>query len=145
MKLVLPTAQHVCHVAANLRAGDAEELRLWDGSTPAQGVLASVRASQVLHTVLVSDQPAGLCGVNRGRVWLLGTDLLTASQREVRSSVRLSRAWVTDQARRFGRLFNFVWARHTAALRWLRWLGFTIEPARPMGLAGAAFHPFHLA
>lgn len=145
MKLVLPTAQHVCHVAAHLRAGDAEELRLWNGSTPGGGVLASVRCSQVVNTVLVSDEPAGLCGVNRGRVWLLGTDLLTASQREVRSSVRLSRAWVTDQARRFGRLFNFVWAGNAVSVRWLAWLGFTLEPALPLGCAGAPFHPFHFA
>lgn len=145
MKLEQTTAQHLCHVAANLRESDVTELRLWNGSTPAAAVLSSVSCSQVINTVMVGDVPAGLCGVNRGRVWLFGTNLLTASQREVRSSVRFSREWVRLQARRFGQLFNYVWSGNAISLRWLRWLGFTIEPSRPMGLAGASFHPFHLA
>lgn len=145
MQLVKTQAEHICHVAAHLRTADAEEARLWDGSTPAGAVLNSVRSSQVVNTVVIGGEAAGLCGVNRGRVWLLGTPRLTASAREVRASVRLTRQWLEAQRARFGRLHNFVWAGHAEAVRWLQWLGGTLEAARPLGLARAAFHPFHFA
>jgi hypothetical protein len=42
----------------------------------------------------------------------------------------------------FPEMRNYVDARHARSIRWLKWLGFTIEEARPMGFAGLPFHPF---
>jgi hypothetical protein len=37
---------------------------------------------------------------------------------------------------------NLVHARNERAVRWLRWLGATIDPAVSWGLAGEKFMPF---
>ena len=42
----------------------------------------------------------------------------------------------------FEHLENWVDARNTKAVRWLRWLGFTIHPAGPYGVMGLPFHRF---
>ncbi len=39
-------------------------------------------------------------------------------------------------------LRNHVDARNSQAIRWLGWLGFTLKPAVPYGVARLPFHPF---
>ena len=39
-------------------------------------------------------------------------------------------------------MFNYVDARHTDAIRWLKWLGFTLHPATPYGPFDLPFHKF---
>ena len=41
-------------------------------------------------------------------------------------------------------LLNYVDARNTAAIRWLKWLGFNFAPAAPYGARRFPFHQFTL-
>ena len=43
-----------------------------------------------------------------------------------------------------GMLFNHVDVRNRAAIRFLRWAGFTIMDPAPTGRGGALFHPFFI-
>ena len=42
----------------------------------------------------------------------------------------------------YDRLENRVDARNVPAIRYLRWLGFTLWPVMPWGHAGLPFYPF---
>lgn len=44
----------------------------------------------------------------------------------------------------FALLTNYVDARNAVSIRWLRWLGFEIEPAAPFGIHGLPFHRFSM-
>jgi len=62
------------------------------------------------------------------------------------------RRWFLAESRRqvgrmlghYARLENRVDARNGPAIRYLRWLGFTLEPATPWGAAGLPFHKFSM-
>ena len=90
--------------------------------------------------------PAAIVGL--GRSALLGGHgvpwALTgpAVERHRRFLLRESRRQVARMRDEAAPLINYVHAGHRRALRWLRWLGFTIEPARP--LARGMFHRFTL-
>ena len=58
--------------------------------------------------------------------------------------LRRSRNVVHDMLSRYDELYNYVDARNTQAIRWLRWLGFTIMDTEPYGLCGLPFHRFEM-
>jgi RimJ/RimL family protein N-acetyltransferase len=45
----------------------------------------------------------------------------------------------------FGRLENYVHAENKASVRWLKWLGFTMDEAAPYGPRGENFIHFYKA
>ena len=56
--------------------------------------------------------------------------------------LRRCRPAVDYMAERYPVLTNAVDARNALAIGWLRWLGFTIKPAIPVGPDRLPFHPF---
>lgn len=120
-----------------LRAPDrAEVLAL--GVDPVEGLLTSLRSSQEAYTARAADgriicmagvSPATLTGPT-GVPWLLGSDLVPVYRRPFMLETRAMVArWLTL----FPVLRNIVDARYAAAIRWLRWLGFTIGEPLPIG------------
>ena len=63
-------------------------------------------------------------------------------ERHQRAFLRRNREYVRQMQAAFPTLRNMVDARNEVSIRWLRWLGFTIEPAIRWGAAGMPFHPF---
>lgn len=57
---------------------------------------------------------------------------------------RENRKYLSSLLERYDMLFNYVDARHTASIRWLRRLGFSMEPAAPFGVDGVPFHRFEM-
>ena len=55
---------------------------------------------------------------------------------------RMSRPFLRLMKDRHLRLTNHVDVRNALAIRWLRWLGFTLDPAAPAGPFGFMFHHF---
>lgn len=118
-----------------LRAQDhAEVLAL--GREPLEALQESVAQAREAWTYR-DDSGAIICmaGVapisHIGRVgvpWLLGSDLVRAhAPTFYRESRRMVGQWLDT----FPVLQNQVPADYTAALRWVKWLGFSIEPAQP--------------
>lgn len=75
--------------------------------------------------------------------WLLGTDLLSRPL-FARTALRRARLEVRGYCEQYRLLVNYVDARNTPSIRWLRRVGFTIEPAAPHGVAGLPFHRFYM-
>ena len=94
----------------------------------------------------MGGQPFCMLGVSassplcrHGIPWLLGGPQI---QDNVPGFLRLSKAAFAKILQRYPSLSNHVDARNLNAIRWLKWLGFTIRPAQPHGPFNLPFHPF---
>jgi hypothetical protein len=119
-----------------MRQRDRAEVLASHGVSPEDAVMQSWRHSVVCHSIIGDDgSPVGLAGVtSSGSIWLLATDGLLATPGHRRQFVRGARIWVESLLDSgMGPLHNWTLARNRVALRWLRSLGFTVEPPAPMG------------
>jgi len=138
-------------VAARLRPGDLREIAACGFQE--QDAETAIRTSMALSpliclTGMMDDTPAAMFGVaaagllsTSGRPWMLGTDIidLPAAQRAL---LAFSRQVADLMRRHYDYLENYVDTRYTAAVRWVRWMGFTLEPPVPYGIHGELFHRF---
>jgi len=76
-----------------------------------------------------------------GSPWMLGTPEL---DRHSRVLVRRTPEYIGRMLNAFPHLVNFVHAKNTTSVRWLRRLGFTLHDARPYGALGEPFHFFEM-
>lgn len=144
---VRATTAHIARIATNAREADRREL--WAGwrHTPKEALEYGLAQSSHAWTGLSNLQPFVMFGVvpanllcGEGRIWLIGTDEILTHQV---TFLRRSKPMLARMQAMYSRLSNYVAADNEAAVRWLSWLGFTIEPAQPFGASGALFHHFH--
>ena len=141
------TQEHIDAMKGRLRFGDAEECRAL-GYDPDDALQESFTESCYNVTVLKEDVPIAMAGVrphpsllsNEGLPWCLTTEEVLEVPK---TFMRLSKSVVHDLfARKYNYLFNVVDARYNQAVRWLKWLGYTIDDAQPLGVNGEMFHLF---
>lgn len=136
------------HVAAGMRQADRREIAAAHGIDDPVAILhAAVRASHLVWTCDVGA-PIAILGVaplnlleGKGIPWMLATD---AADRHPRIMLEGGRSMIALWRRTYPTLANFVHAENAKSVRWLKWLGFTVDPAQPFGAAGESFHRFHL-
>ena len=115
-------------VAENIRDADRDEIAANSGQTPLEALITGFSTSDVPFTIVGDGVPAGIFGAGPampgvGMIWLLGTDLLLKNTTRF---LRESRFWLDQCARPYDMMFNFVDARNTVHIRWIKWLGFTL-------------------
>ena len=131
----------VDHVAANLRDADLVELRAAGFDDPAGEVRRGWVGSDWTRSVLIDGVPAILYGVaptglqGCGSPWMLATDGIRAITRQFLLG---SRGEVERMREAYCFLVNQVHRGNALSIRWLRWLGFTIDP-EPAGRDGQFF------
>jgi hypothetical protein len=143
----IATPQDVACLGPWLRAADVEEIRAVSGLAPIEALRRSYDFSTHVWAVRAVDGwTIALWGVGplslvegRGCPWLLAADAFEDLGRDI---ARLSRPLLAGMRDYYPRLENRVDARHARAVRWLSWLGFTIEPPVPWGIEGRPFHRF---
>ena len=127
-----------------LRPADATEvLRMGEG--PVASVLRrSIARSVEAYVFEDGGHPLAVYGIVQpsamdpmyGVPWLVGTRYLTARPKQfLRETVAQMAIWRT----RYTVMSNMVDARYAQAIRWLRWLGFSIGAPMATGLHGAPF------
>ena len=133
---------------ANLRPSDLAECRAYGKPDIAAGIESSVKRSMLCWTGLVDGELAAILGVapvsvmtGIGSPWMLGTPVLDAHSRIL---VRETPGYIAKMLNAFPHLVNFVHAKNTTSVRWLRRLGFTLHQAVPYGALGEPFHPFEM-
>lgn len=140
---------HIPAIAANMREADRREVWASHRHTPEQALAAALERSELAWTCSIGNMPAFMWGVARngslityrGAPWLLGTPAI--SQRRVcLEFLRQCPAYVARMQARFPRLENLVHAQNRRSLRWLRWLGFTVETATPVIIHDEPFFVF---
>lgn len=138
---------HVTHIGENMRQADADEIRAL-GLEPMVGVWQAFRASSHAWTLRVNGEPVcvfGLVPTNLlGRtalIWLLGTDGVPSN---ARSFVAACRPSLEKCLELYDHLYNWVDVRHSASLRWLKWMGFEFSDPAPHGMLGMPFRRFDM-
>ena len=126
--IVKTTDEHIDWLALNLTEADEQEVWAVDHSTPLDALTRSRQASRDTHTGLAGNDIACIFGVAQETVldticipWMLCSPLL---QDHWRAFSRGSREWMKIQQEEYDYLVNFVDARNTRAVRWLKWLRF---------------------
>lgn len=131
-----------------MRQADREEVTAASGSVE-HALLEGVRNSNWVQAATIDGGLAcifgcapldGLLG-RRGVPWMLGTDLL---DRHPSALMRHCRGYVAGMTDTYPHLLNFVDARNTRSIRWLKRLGFTVHPATPYGVQQLPFHLFEM-
>jgi hypothetical protein len=144
------TEEHARIIGANPRPGDALEALALGGDVE-RAIRAGLKRSLYAVTALVDGVPVLVFGVTPysilggvGVVWMLASADLDRP-RVQRELLRHCRHCLSVMRQDFPEmLFNCVDVRNARAIRWLRWLGFTLLPPVPAGRNGEPFHPFYI-
>lgn len=140
-------------LAPRLRDADREELKAMDGLDTAASIRGAISASRgrvedMAFAVWIDGRlvclfgfiPAGALA-NEAHPWLLASD-----------EVERIPSILTKQAGRYCSallgdypvLFNYVDARNTRSIEWLKRIGFSLQPAEPFGVGRLPFHRFEM-
>lgn len=135
-------------LAHNLRASDESEVRAYGHNDLTLACQRSVARSMLCWSAFIDGQLAAILGAaplsvvsGLGSPWMLGTPVLDAHSRIL---VRSTPGYIAQMLQAFPHLVNFVHAKNTTSVRWLRRLGFTVHEAQPFGALGEPFHPFEM-
>lgn len=145
-EIVEATEAHLEEAAANLRQADRDELWAAFHFTPSEALAAA--KSEKTFASLADGKVLCIYGTWRpsatgllGVPWMLSTNELP---KHYRYFARESKNYVSHLKQRFLSLENYVDARNSLAIRWLRWLGFVMEKPRAWGADKLPFHRFHM-
>lgn len=147
-RVVTATEAHIAELAADARACDVDELWASHRATPAECMRIGLRYSDEVLTGIVNGTPVCMFGVTPrtllaggGIPWMVAANSIRGHSI---TFLRRCRPVVKLWAAAYGRLENYVDARNTTAIRWLRWIGFTVYDAVPMGPDARPFHRFDM-
>ena len=146
-EVVMATPAIIDAVVADVRQADVDELWAVAQVTPRSAIAYGAEHSTAF-ALLADGVPVCVFGIvpysvlsGAGIPWMVGTPGID------RHAVGFIRRCRMDLARFFGewdKLFNVVDARNTKAIRWLKWLGFSVSDPTPYGPLGLLFCPFYM-
>lgn len=120
---------HSAILSMNLCAADVAELRAATGLTPREALAASLDLCEEPWVVLLGGRIVAVYGVSHGGTfgvpWFLSTGEVSAFSK---TFLKGSREVILRFHEKYDVLSNTVDSRHEVAIRWLKWLGFTILP-----------------
>ncbi len=118
------------------------------GKSPEEAVHQAYRKSDQPYTGLSGGCVGAMFGVapfallgNKGRPWMLSTDI---AGKEWLCTARASKRYILNALNKYEELENFVDYRYKLSIRWLRWLGFTIEKPTPHKITGKLLCKFYM-
>lgn len=131
-----------------LRKPDVNEVWASHHHTPEEALKLSFVLSSRCFTIETKRQPIAMFGVvpktllgsDRATIWLLATDELKTVRRKFLLGCR---SFINGMLKEYLILENYIDARNTESIRWLKWCGAIIEEAKPMGAENLLFHYFY--
>lgn len=149
LSYVPATVEHLHYVAHHMRQEDVDEIRACSGHTPLQALLRGLdRSDQTVTAVDQDGVPVLVFGIapgcrltGLGVPWMLGTDAVNRYRREMILDARRLRDMLLDL---YPHLENYVHIKHLSSVRWLKLLGFQMDPPVTMP-NGEQFHRFHIS
>lgn len=123
------------YILSNLRAQDEHELRLVFGASWFDCIWSQMRKSKDCKIAYTNDgAPIAVFGVMaQGDIGIVGLFSTVDFEKEQKSFLVLGKKWIEDCEKRYRLLRNKVYSTNTKAIRWLKWLGFTVEANLGMG------------
>lgn len=144
--IVKATAEHAEYLAPRLRDQDVAEIWAASRVQPHEALMEALGGEA--FTGIVDDEPACMFGCRPvsplhpqvAIPWLLGTEKMVSRPW---TFLRVSHIYVRNLKERHQLLYNYVDARNTVAVQWIRSLGFVLQPAQPYGYDRLPFHRFY--
>lgn len=139
------TERDAMFLVERMREADRLEVSLSHGHTPEQAVLHAMDTSRWSMSILRDGDMVCMFGVGGrmmslvGSPWMLGTDLVDECKRSI---AMISTRAIPVMAEGVKLLENWVHADNVVSIKWLTWLGFTIEEPRWYGNPGGIFRRF---
>jgi len=133
------------YLTDKLRQADLDECLASHGVNGDQAILLSYNNSTVTYVAEIDGVVICMFGVVKyadgGYPWLLGTDLMSTIPV---TFLKQSRKYIYGFLKEFKHLENYVDARNSLSIQWLKWLGFHMEDPKPYGMNQELFHRFTL-
>lgn len=143
---VRPATKEDCiDLAPRLREEDLEEIAHTWGLDSLRSILIGFHTSET-YAVIWGTEVVALFGC-RGIPGVIGIPWMVASPTlsKIRKSfLRECRGFVQFMLLYYGQLENHVWAGNKVHIKWLEWLGFTLDPPEPYGINDEPFHRFYM-
>tara|TARA_R110002020_G_scaffold433917_1_gene644029 strand:+ start:319 stop:804 length:486 start_codon:yes stop_codon:yes gene_type:complete len=139
------TIDDAFYLSSRLRKADLDEIEANSNREPTECLIEGLHTSQNCMVGVYNDTPFIMFGArkvtkNVGCVWALGSDDLLKAKV---GFLRLSKSSLSLLHEDFPFLFNYVDARNTVHIRWIKWLGFKIINVHPkFGVAKIPFYEF---
>jgi hypothetical protein len=148
VKFKKPTNKAIQFIADNMREEDVNEVWASGKYTPIEALELSLKHSKKSMVVYADDIPIAALGVV-SRDFLSGVGvpwLLSAEQalKHKRYFLELAPPIIKEMLMTYSKLVNHVHVENKLSIRWLKWLGFTIEDPAPLRTTGELFHQFHM-
>lgn len=133
-------------MAPNIRKEEIEEIHASDSMTPLEALMFGYNNSQACYTAVYKGKPIAMFGHlplsligKKSVVWMLTTpDVLKIKKK----FMILSKKIINYLLEMYPYLTNYVDARYSQSIRWLKWCGAEIGKAEKYGPYGYPFHPF---
>lgn len=150
--IVRATREHAHFLAPMMRYADVLEVQASAGFTPLEAITHALEFSEFSFAVFFDGQLAAVFGVGlpvdakdtilcppaTGIPWLLTSEVVDRHHREF---CRVSKQAVAMLSERYETLVQWVDLRHTRALRWAAWVGFSVGQPVPFGVEARLFRP----
>lgn len=145
LRYVVPTRQNLQFIADTMRQGDREELAA--GGWSPEHLHDFAGRAEICVVAEVGGVPCAVFGVTRtgslltpkNSPWMLGG---TELHKHTKLLLSESKKIVYTIVEEYREVENWVYAESSASIRWLKWLGFTVEDPVPLGPEGQEFCRF---
>lgn len=116
-----------------LRQADIDEIRASVGVSPAEALVSSLAWSTEAWVVIHEGKIEAVFGVSVVSDYAIPWFLATDKFKEFRFTfAKESKKVVKELLSTYKCLSNFVSSRHKESIRWLKWLGFTVDETAPV-------------
>lgn len=146
IEIIQADRSHIAVVAPIMRQCDRDEIWASSLTTPHEALEASLSFSPMAWTATLDGEPFCMFGVaaaspmcRHGIPWMLGGPQI---EKNAFGFLRRSKACLANVTQHYKALSNYVDARNLVAIRWLKWMGFTLRPPIMHGPFNLPFHPF---
>ena len=147
----LAAREDAISLAPRLRKEDVEEIAHGSGLKPEAALRYALQVSNIAYAVIYESRVVALFGVSQELHWNDGVGigypwmLASPDIRRIRKSfLRECSIYVQSWLKVHGKLEGMVWAKNTVHTQWLKWLGFSLDPAIPHGINNEPFQRFYM-
>ncbi len=146
-KIVPATVRQAREMAPKMRKADIQEIWAATGEMPDEALIRSIQSATGAWAGYWDNEICCIFGVSpesiisgKGNIWMLGTELI---EKHPTVFLRHSVQVVKDMHKSYRYLHNWVDVRNEVSIRWLKWLGFTLEKPAPFGPYKMLFRKFY--
>ena len=144
VELIVPRQKDIEAMKGKIRASDREEIWSAYHAGAYEELITSCVRARYKWGIRSDKGMVAIFGVTRipgekkiAVPWFIGTNLINKHKKFVAKTLRETLGFLMES---FVFLFNYVSEKNKVSLRFLRRLGFKIEPPEPFGCEGENYH-----